>query len=924
MEKLNLNNLIAYFRDCYKSDNREQAIFDFLDTKIENKILLDGEEELLNNAHPKIPIDEKKGAEILKKIKLFEKEKELIYGSFFILGKYEDFKGEIKSLCAPLLYYHAAIEHYDDYYFITIDSTNCIINIPLVNQLLDENVDRNQLEKALIAIPNGSIVFEQLHLIIDLLKNYMSSVDYNHIYGYPKLAKSSDFKKRIKELFESSENITELYPKSIIGIVSKSSETRGVLNELESLISTNDFSKPLQHLFDNQLKPFVSSISSTFNFHLSEAQNTLLKSSLNQVLTVIIGPPGTGKSYTIASIAIEYLSQGKSVLIASRTDEAVDVNMQLFQKQLGSQLGVLRVGKRRKYTTPLNRFLKRLLTNANTEDYLFKYFNIKKLLTKNLEKTERQKSRKIKQLKQKKQIYKKLFEHKINNEIKRSSLLLKQDKKLIDKLYFNWISFSNKYIKSISFIHHKMNDIQEELVKTAKHLIHLQQINTIKSQLQTNYSQINNFSEVLKIKSSTEKMHLFKHINFDVILKTFPVWFCNLSELNDALPLKKELFDLVIIDESTQCDIASCLPLLQRGKKVVFAGDPAQLRHISFLSTSIQQVYKSKYNLDNIPYNYIDYRNKSILDISLLSLQSNHQVATLDEHYRSFPEIIAFSNAQFYDNAIRIMTAKPIVDSNALYFIECKGIRSSKGINQIEVDFMIKDIAELIDNEKYFNNTTATSIGILSPFRAQVDYISKIIIKNFSIESIEKHQIKIGTAYSFQGDERDNMYISFVLDDQSHHGSFYHLNKEDILNVSITRGRNKQYIYHSLSTESLNNNSLIAKYLNSTKALKNNYITLNDSDLINEVIHFISKINGVKYWIDYKIAGVDVDILLENNNKYFAIDLVGFPQQYSSSVGLVNYSSLQRAGIQVFIIQYTKWIYSQSAVKEQLLNSLEK
>ena len=56
----------------------------------------------------------------------------------------------------------------------------------------------------------------------------------------------------------------------------------------------------------------------------------------------------------------------------------------------------------------------------------------------------------------------------------------------------------------------------------------------------------------------------------------------------------------------------------------------------------------------------------------------------------------------------------------------------------------------------------------------------------------------------------------------------------------------------------------------------------------------------------------------------FAIDLVGFPQQYSSSVGLVNYSSLQRAGFQVFIIQYTKWIYSQSAVKEQLLNSLEK
>ena len=52
----NLSNLINYYRDCYRSDNRELLIYDFLDPKIENKICLDTQEEILNGNAPKIAI----------------------------------------------------------------------------------------------------------------------------------------------------------------------------------------------------------------------------------------------------------------------------------------------------------------------------------------------------------------------------------------------------------------------------------------------------------------------------------------------------------------------------------------------------------------------------------------------------------------------------------------------------------------------------------------------------------------------------------------------------------------------------------------------------------------------------------------------------------------------------------------------------
>ena len=66
----------------------------------------------------------------------------------------------------------------------------------------------------------------------------------------------------------------------------------------------------------------------------------------------------------------------------------------------------------------------------------------------------------------------------------------------------------------------------------------------------------------------------------------FPCWAVTSLAARGRVPFTAGHFDLVVIDEASQCDIASALPLLFRAKRSVIIGDPQQLRHITALTRS--------------------------------------------------------------------------------------------------------------------------------------------------------------------------------------------------------------------------------------------------------------------------------------------------------------------------------------------------
>lgn len=925
-----LSNIIEYFHDCYRSDNRELVIYDFLDRKIENKVFIEEKEELINNEYPVIPIDTDKASDILKKLEVFQKEKELLYGSFFVCGHYVDFKGETKRLCSPLFYFPADIQSKDELYYLSIRAEERRLNFPLIS-LLTKNLENDILEEPVFKqLSKNYIKFEDIGAIVSLFKKHFPSVEFEKIYSYPENISIKSVKNTISNLAKKKSSTSVLLPTSILGIVSKSANTRGVLNELKEISSNKKFSSPLKTLFnienisEAEIKKYQKG---NIPMILSDAQQALLKSSSINPLTLISGPPGTGKTYTIGAIAIEHMSRGESVLIASRTDEAVDVIFEKISNSLETNNCVVRGGKKRTHLTPLKRYLKALLTGPIK--HLIREFNLpRKSSSVSISEQLSELSKSIDRRKKSITKTEESFLKEAENEIQWGKHLSLSKSGVLDKLKTQYLNLRNKLQTPIWESSHNLYKYDNEQITDILELTRLRYVAQVLEVLKHDWNTINDFHEALKLTSDTEKLNKFESIDFTAVLKAFPVWLTNLSEVNNVLPLKKELFDVVIIDEATQCDIASCLPLLQRAKRAVFAGDQNQLKHVSFLSRGIQNIYRNKHQLQDIDYSILNFRDRSILDLAMSSLNSGDQVAMLDEHFRSISPIISFSNEYFYDGALRVMTSRPDEKEQGVYYIQCNGKREKKGINEKEALNLLKDVRQLIDKEENLSTAYSTSIGILSPFRSQVDYLGKLVQDSFSITEIKKHKINIGTAYSFQGEERDNMYLSFVIDKDSHYSALRHINKDDVFNVSITRARNKQFVYTSITQQDLKKDSLLKSYfltLNTSK-VENNTTNISHDRFLKEVIKQL-KAWGVKsIWSGFSLAGLKVDLLIKHNNQYIGIDLVGYPGEFEDIFGIERYRVLNRAGVNVFPLPYSNWFFehdnTKKALKQYIYNSL--
>ena len=77
-----------------------------------------------------------------------------------------------------------------------------------------------------------------------------------------------------------------------------------------------------------------------------------------------------------------------------------------------------------------------------------------------------------------------------------------------------------------------------------------------------------------------------------------PCWAVTSLSAKGRIPFQPGMFDLVVIDEASQCDMASVLPMLYRAKRAVIIGDPKQLLHISTISSKQDMSLLQKFNID--------------------------------------------------------------------------------------------------------------------------------------------------------------------------------------------------------------------------------------------------------------------------------------------------------------------------------------
>ena len=421
-------------------------------------------------------------------------------------------------------------------------------------------------------------------------------------------------------------------------------------------------------------------------------------------------------------------------------------------------------------------------------------------------------------------------------------------------------------------------------------------------------------------KSAREKMLLCQ--------KVVPAWIMPLNKVFDTLNPIENKFDIVIIDEASQSDISSLI-LLYMAKKVIIVGDDKQV------SPSDVGVNIDKINMFRRKYIKGKVANDDLYGIraSLYSIVSTtFQPISLREHFRSVPEIIGYSNKTSYDNQIL-----PLRDSNSSILkpaiIEHKvaGKRDEKSkINRVEAETIVSLIEACLAMKEYKNST----FGVISLLGdEQAELIQNLIVQRIPATEIENHKILCGNSASFQGDERDVIFISLV--DSSEENKSLRLVGEGVegatrkrYNVAVSRAKDQLWIVHSIDKNALKEGDLRKELFEYIDSLKENTFEKSAienstaSDFENEVARRLLEKN---YTIKQKwrVGSYDIDMVAIYDDKKIAIECDGKTLNHTEEEVIANLEEqeiLERCGWEFIRVRASEYFRNpEKAIKDLII-----
>ncbi|WP_164509108.1 AAA domain-containing protein [Clostridium rectalis] len=346
-----------------------------------------------------------------------------------------------------------------------------------------------------------------------------------------------------------------------------------------------------------------------------------------------------------------------------------------------------------------------------------------------------------------------------------------------------------------------------------------------------------------------------------------PVWIMPINKVIENIKLSANNFDVVIIDESSQSNIFG-ISALMRAKKAIIVGDDKQ---ISPEAIGVDQdLVKKLINmyLGDIPNSEWFDLQTSLYDTALRVFPNR---VMLKEHFRCVPEIIQFSNRMCY--------SKEIIPLRYAYKFErfnpcIMPIKIQDGTREGGRPINLKEAEEIVDTiercckDKRYDNMTMGVISLLG--EPQSECILKLLKERIGEREIVKRKLVCGDAYSFQGDERDVMFLSMVIADNV---KFTALTKDSDIrrfNVAASRAKNQMWLFYSVDLESLSKEcvrySLLEYCLNyknyNNKSKNVDYVFYSDFQrdvykaLKNNDFNPLPNVSIGNYKIDFIVEGV--------------------------------------------------------------------
>jgi very-short-patch-repair endonuclease len=288
-----------------------------------------------------------------------------------------------------------------------------------------------------------------------------------------------------------------------------------------------------------------------------------------------------------------------------------------------------------------------------------------------------------------------------------------------------------------------------------------------------------------------------------------PCWIMPTWRVAEQLPAELGVLDLVIIDEASQSDITE-LPALLRGKKILVVGDDRQVSPTAPFVTQEKIGQLRHHYLGDMPFRSLLDPGESIYDL-MRAVFPNERLM-LKEHFRCVEPIIRFS-MQFYPEKmlpLRIPAAHERLDPPLIDIYVPHGTRAkSKKINTAEADVIVAEIAAVTAMPEM----RARTIGVISLVGAeQAEHIRLRLSEVIGEEIMQRHAILCGDSATFQGSERDIVYLSMVAD-SANKTALTMLRYEQRFNVAVSRARDRVVLVRSVRREELNPNDLKAKLI---------------------------------------------------------------------------------------------------------------
>lgn len=901
-----ITDKIRYLKSCYQADLRAVSLLNFFSNKASHQLLLESFEPVSGELK-EFPVSTEWAEKAVSHLAIYGKEKTLYCGAIFLVGSI-NVAGKNESVFAPLYLYPTELFVEDGIYYISLDIDDPIIN-PALTSILN-GAQQSVFVELSDKLPKGFLNFDAVDQVENILAKYLPEIDQSLLSMLPELISEKERELIIKT--NKKKDRQSFVPAAGLCLLKKAIGSRGILTELEEMEYRRRRSHPVQILLGGRKNNPIGKTLEVDHVPamLSQTQSAIVRDALKFPLRLVIGPPGTGKSFTIAALAAEMLAQGKSVLIASKNMEAAEVVANKIEHDLGLEEIVVRASKKG-FRKAAQERLENISLGLNSK--LIYWKDIKKLRAD------------LAKINHRITTIEKLIELQQSKFQADGEFLYEFSGGFIEKLKRKWLEYQHNKKEPIWDLFSELEGLISKRNKVSKKYILDYFSYFLDMSFRTSRDDLRIMSRALRARTGNKKSEYFGETDFKAILKALPIWTVCVADVHKILPLYSELFDLVVIDEATQCDMASCLPILERGKSALVVGDPKQLRHLSFLSYKQQEIFAKQFSVTQEDKEELNYRDSSLLDLVNAKITSQNCVYFLNEHYRSMPDIISFSNKHFYANSLHVMTKNIATENRQHNFIELiNGKRTIRGYNTKEAEYIISEIVALIEFEKNLEPHLCQSIGIVSPFRDQVDYLQRKVEKQLGANQLERHKVMVGTPFSFQGEERDFMYISFALDENSHPSAFQYLNRPDVFNVCITRSRNKQINCISFEPNKLKNSSLFGQYLTFVQAQYNKiescFSDHMEDPFLEEVKNVIMNFSVDEIIIGYEIAGVKIDLLIVNNGKNFGIDLAGYPGEYEETLRLDTWKMIYRSGIPIFYVPYSDWVFD----KKKIANALHK